>query len=647
MNTKQNDNLMDNQENKQMNKDAFNKDALLEKENLELEEEENLELDDANYDFDQNLEGKELDKEIRKFNANYKRSLKQTFLSTGALKEVDEDYLKKIRLKRNEILTTRKKIDSNMMELDKAFDAFKVIYYHDVNEDLISDTKDKALAQKTLSYRKSVRDTDVKIEKLEKEYKEASAKKEEELAAYKKSFSQTLMDLDRKKKGEIQKGKKAKAEEIASLNEMLSSTNDRIRINAINERLNTIKKESSEGSKEINIKYVGLRKEEDIKNINYLLDFEKQKALSDKTYQLENTELVYQKKKDELEYNITSKTYMLAAKRADNNLKRDLVIKKDGMLVNIYDSNSSLHEKLSASCVELLELQKNYNKNVLDIIVKDYIERTNLLLKKIKYVTNEFEKENAAFLEKATPAFLQSLCIMNQLSLKNLNRIVKREIEETALYAKSAFDSALRSNTSYAEVNSKLEKIFANYKKETTDLVTEIYNLLSKEAKEILTQSTLDTYLIQVAKKRSENYKELMDEINHTITSFATSQNKINQEYQNEIEKKNDLIKEKAKYFVGDYVDAKEELEAIDKIYQENEIQIDEELNNLNSDIDTRRSNLENELTLKKNEIEANYKQRIDELEEKNEEDLKKIEEAFKEQMKTITGVYKTENKLL
>mgnify|MGYP003306886573 CR=1 FL=1 len=115
----------------------------------------------------------------------------------------------------------------------------------DINDDKILDTKDKALAQKTLLNRKNVRDIDAKLDKMEKDYKESLKDSDEALADYKKSFAQTMMDFDRKMKVEISKSKKSKEEEITKLNFQLSETNNRLQINAINERLANIKKEET------------------------------------------------------------------------------------------------------------------------------------------------------------------------------------------------------------------------------------------------------------------------------------------------------------------------------------------------------------------------------------------------------------------
>ena len=58
-----------------------------------------------------------------------KKYKKNAFLSEGKLKDIDKDFLKKIKLKRNEVMQLKKKIEANDMELDKAFEAFENIYY--------------------------------------------------------------------------------------------------------------------------------------------------------------------------------------------------------------------------------------------------------------------------------------------------------------------------------------------------------------------------------------------------------------------------------------------------------------------------------------------------------------------------------------
>ena len=131
--------------------------------------------------------------------AQIKKLKKNATVSEANLKEIDNLYLKKIKSKRNEIIQLRKKIELNDNELAKAFSAFEDIYYVNLDDDKLLDTKDKALAQKTLSFRKSVRDYDLKIEKLNKEYNEVIKNISDEIQSKKKLYLQqdklNLVDL--------------------------------------------------------------------------------------------------------------------------------------------------------------------------------------------------------------------------------------------------------------------------------------------------------------------------------------------------------------------------------------------------------------------------------------------------------------------
>ena len=147
----------------------------------------------------------ELNIDDEKFNELYKKSFKQSIASDKELVDIDREYLKKIKAKRIEIISLKRRIDSNDSELQKALDAFNEVYYQDVDEEAILDTKDKALAQKTLFYRKSARDADQKLINLDKDNKEAIKNNELSLVEYKKAFTQNMMDLDREMKVEIQK----------------------------------------------------------------------------------------------------------------------------------------------------------------------------------------------------------------------------------------------------------------------------------------------------------------------------------------------------------------------------------------------------------------------------------------------------------
>lgn len=596
---------------------------------------------------DEYIDDIQLNKELRKFNVNYNRSIKNSIANDNTLKEIDEKFLKKIRIKRAEILSIRKKIDANLKELNDAYETFQSIYNHEITDEIIVDTKDKALAQKTLFYRKSIRDIDLRLEKEEKEYKELLKDKEDEFALYKKSFAQTIYDLERRKKGEIQKGKKAKADEIASLNEMLSETNDRTRINAINEHLNTIKKEALEGSKEINEKYLNLRRDEDLKNIANTLEYENSLIEIDKKYEELKNELTFQKKKNELNYEIESKTYILAAKRANNNLKKDLIIKKNGVLVNTYDSNKNLYERLVVSSIELLDLQKTYNKTVLNTILKELNDRTQLVLSKIKYVANNIKIEEESFEETANGAFIKSLFYYNELTMKNLKNVVKSEMNEVTNYIRAAYDANARADYKYSNINDKVKSYFETYKKECNDQVNQLFNNCNKETKDSLKYSQINNVLTTLAQNRLDEYKKLMEEVNHTIISFATGSDNYTLKYSDDDKTKEMLFDERSKYFTNDYKTAEEELKAIEVIHKEEEILIDEEYVSFQKESDEKKKALDEEIEQASKALEEAITSRIEAINDKYNSDEKAINEAFNENLKSLTGAYKTENKLI
>ena len=263
--------------------------------------------------------------------AQIKKLKKNATVSEANLKEIDNLYLKKIKSKRNEIIQLRKKIELNDNELAKAFSAFEDIYYVNLDDDKLLDTKDKALAQKTLSFRKSVRDYDLKIEKLNKEYNEVIKNISDEIQSKKKLYLQQIMDLDRKRKNEIAKERKTRQAELSRLNKLLSETNDRNKINEINERINSIKKETLDGIKAVEEKYINQRKDIDILNIESLRDDELKQNKLKYEFELNKLQINIQKRHDKLNYDLENKKYMLEVREANSSFKKDLILKKNAI----------------------------------------------------------------------------------------------------------------------------------------------------------------------------------------------------------------------------------------------------------------------------------------------------------------------------
>lgn len=590
----------------------------------------------------------ELNIDDEKFNELYKKSFKQSIASDKELVDIDREYLKKIKAKRIEIISLKRRIDSNDSELQKALDAFNEVYYQDVDEEAILDTKDKALAQKTLFYRKSARDADQKLINLDKDNKEAIKNNELSLAEYKKAFTQNMMDLDRKMKVEIQKARNAKKEEEIKLNNQLSESNTRSQINAINEYLGNIKKELLAIIKDIKIKYLNLRKEEELKNVLYLFENEKQNIQAQGEFERNKANLEFQKREAEIEYDSESKTYVLALKRANNNLKKDLILRKNGVITNITDLNKDLYEKITLASIELIELQNEFNAKVIDSIIDSDIERMKLVLGKSHDITNQFNSDISKLNSKGSSAFVKSLKNVNDLKQENLARVVNLEIDELVDNLRNAYFYNAKADYGYKHINDSVIKSFGEYKKEVYEKLNAMNALSQKLSKDCLKRITyLPTELKTVVVRRGSLYRNLMEKINNVIINFASGIDEEASKYKDEAEIRRVFKENEAKLYIEDFTNANDEIEAINVKHEEVDKQLDLEVSKFNSEIAEKRKELEKDKNSKESIIQDEINVKLGEIQAKYDSDVSEVENKYKEMLKELTGDYKTENKLL
>lgn len=590
----------------------------------------------------------ELNIDDEKFNELYKKSFKQSIASDKELVDIDREYLKKIKAKKIEIISLKRRIDSNDSELQKALDAFNEVYYQDVDEEAILDTKDKALAQKTLFYRKSARDADQKLINLDKDNKEAIKNNELSLVEYKKAFTQNMMDLDRKMKVEIQKARNAKKEEEIKLNNQLSESNTRSQINAINEYLGNIKKELLAIIKDIKIKYLNLRKDEELKNVLYLFENEKQNIQAQGEFERNKASLEFQKREAEIEYDSESKTYVLALKRANNNLKKDLILRKNGVITNITDLNKDLYEKITLASIELIELQNEFNAKVIDSIIDSDIERMKLVLGKSHDITNQFNSDVSKLNSKGSSAFVKSLKNVNDLKQENLARVVNLEIDELVDNLRNAYFYNAKADYGYKHINDSVIKSFGEYKKEVYEKLNAMNALSQKLSKDCLKRITyLPTELKTVVVRRGSLYRNLMEKINNVIINFASGIDEEASKYKDEAEIRRVFKENEAKLYIEDFTNANDEIEAINVKHEEVDKQLDLEVSKFNSEIAEKRKELEKDKNSKESIIQDEINVKLGEIQAKYDSDVSEVENKYKEMFKELTGDYKTENKLL
>lgn len=575
-----------------------------------------------------------------------KKYKKNAFLSEGKLKDIDKDFLKKIKLKRNEVMQLKKKIEANDMELDKAFEAFENIYYANLDAQILADTKDKVLAPKTLLHRKSVRDYDLKIDKLIKEYNEVVKESSEELQNKKKNYTQLIMDLDRKRKSESAKERKSRQAELSRLNKALSETNDRDKINELNERINAIKKETLDGIREVEEKYINQRKDIDINNIEFLREDELNQVKMNYDFEINKSQIIIQKRKDILNFDLENKKYMLEVRETDAIFKKDLVLKKNGALVAHDDNNKELYRKLVDSIDELNNLQIEYNSRLLDCVKKDYKERLDYENDNIRFLAVDVNL-SLDKLKKDSP-FALSLSFFNKLYLEHLKSCVQNEYDNILNNVRLAYSSFMKADYQYKDMNEKITKLFDDFYHNTIKNVSSLYEINQKlEAGIIKNFKTANDEINTIIQDRQDIYEELNNKINNCIYHYALGDDEEIIKYKDEDEIRKLIDKNKRHYLIGEYKSIDEEMDAIESIYREQIDNVNKEKAELDVYIQDEEKKILDDEAREKELIEKNYNDKKISINEEYDKQKEEVMNNYKIQIKKNEEDYKTENKLL
>ena len=575
-----------------------------------------------------------------------KKYKKNAFLSEGKLKDIDKDFLKKIKLKRNEVIQLKKKIEANDMELDKAFEAFENIYYANLDAQILADTKDKVLAPKTLLHRKSVRDYDLKIDKLIKEYNEVVKENSEELQNKKKNYTQLIMDLDRKRKSESAKERKSRQAELSRLNKALSETNDRDKINELNERINVIKKETLDGIREVEEKYINQRKDIDINNIEFLREDELNQVKMNYDFEINKSLIIIQKRKDILNFDLENKKYMLEVRETDAIFKKDLVLKKNGALVAHDDNNKELYRKLIDSIDELNNLQIEYNSRLLDCVKKDYKERLDYENDNIRFLAVDVNL-SLDKLKKDSP-FALSLSRFNKLYLEHLKSCVQNEYDNILNNVRLAYSSFMKADYQYKDMNEKITKLFDDFYHNTIKNVSSLYEINQKlEAGIIKNFKTANDEINTIIQDRQDIYEELNNKINNCIYHYALGDDEEIIKYKDEDKIRKLIDKNKRHYLIGEYKSIDEEMDAIESIYREQIDNVNKEKAELDAYIQDEEKKILDDEAREKELIEKNYNDKKISINEEYDKQKEEVMNNYKIQIKKNEEDYKTENKLL
>jgi hypothetical protein len=540
----------------------------------------------------------------------------------------------------------KKKIEANDMELDKAFEAFENIYYTNLDAQILADTKDKVLAPKTLLHRKSVRDYDLKIDKLIKEYNEVVKENSEELQNKKKNYTQLIMDLDRKRKSESAKERKSRQAELSRLNKALSETNDRDKINELNERINAIKKETLDGIREVEEKYINQRKDIDINNIEFLREDELNQVKMNYDFEINKSQIIIQKRKDILNFDLENKKYMLEVRETDAIFKKDLVLKKNGALVAHDDNNKELYRKLIDSIDGLNNLQIEYNSRLLDCVKKDYKERLDYENDNIRFLAVDVNL-SLDKLKKDSP-FALSLSHFNKLYLEHLKSCVQNEYDNILNNVRLAYSSFMKADYQYKDMNEKITKLFDDFYHNTIKNVSSLYEINQKlEAGIIKNFKTANDEINTIIQDRQDIYEELNNKINNCIYHYALGDDEEIIKYKDEDKIRKLIDKNKRHYLIGEYKSIDEEMDAIESIYREQIDNVNKEKAELEAYIQDEEKKILDDAAREKELIEKNYNDKKISINEEYDKQKEEVMNNYKIQIKKNEEDYKTENKLL
>ena len=486
----------------------------------------------------------------------------------------------------------------------------------------------------------------MKIDKLIKEYNEVVKESSEELQNKKKNYTQLIMDLDRKRKSESAKERKSRQAELSRLNKALSETNDRDKINELNERINAIKKETLDGIREVEEKYINQRKDIDINNIEFLREDELNQVKMNYDFEINKSQIIIQKRKDILNFDLENKKYMLEVRETDAIFKKDLVLKKNGALVAHDDNNKELYRKLIDSIDELNNLQIEYNSRLLDCVKKDYKERLDYENDNIRFLAVDVNL-SLDKLKKDSP-FALSLSRFNKLYLEHLKSCVQNEYDSILNNVRLAYSSFMKADYQYKDMNEKITKLFDDFYHNTIKNVSSLYEINQKlEAGIIKNFKTANDEINAIIQDRQDIYEELNNKINNCIYHYALGDDEEIIKYKDEDKIRKLIDKNKRHYLIGEYKSIDEEMDAIESIYREQIDNVNKEKAELDVYIQDEEKKILDDEAREKELIEKNYNDKKISINEEYDKQKEEVMNNYKIQIKKNEEDYKTENKLL
>lgn len=588
-------------------------------------------------------------KRLAFFNEVFNKARKNDRELTERMKLIDQKYQEDVREKKAELVKLNDKIKAIEVETKSALINFDMSYNLETEKEKLTNVKEKALAPKTLIYRKELHDINQKTEKLIKDNKVQLADKQLEFDENEKAYRNKMLEYEKKMKFEIQKSKQNSSNEYGDLNQKLAITDNRHEIKNIAKNIKEIRKVAFLDEKNIRIKYADLMMEEELKYLDYVEKYDCEIDSIKNEFAKTKNDFNANKKLIELTYEIENNKYLFGSRRASNNLHQKLITKKNGIVIAQTDKKHQTNDEINSVKRDLLQDKRVINEDMFKVLESRYDGHFPLVNTAYNASVLSLNSDLDSVCNFINSFLENSFDVINNLYQEYVNSTINYEYETLKIFLNCKYGFTSLNGYDYNQMLEKVNKLFEEFKEDEVksfelfkNEILKVYEALTKNVKESIEK------VKEIAKVKSENIKKYHDELEKIFRdNLSASINHSKEAYANEEKANLDFKNETDKLASDDLKMCNDETTRINQEHEQINTEINNDVNAYNEKIKQAKADIENERIAAQKEIENSSKEYIESLKNKKKEEILEINNKYAAKKEQILVDYKTQLELL
>lgn len=590
---------------------------------------------------------KQADKRLSFFNDLFVKLRRGNRESVDALRVIEKNYQAELALEKEMFNLLKTNIEGLENELKVSLDNFNKNFNIE-NETLkLANNKEKGLMPKTQIYRKETHDVTFKSDRLLKEEKDTLKEKQEAFEEFENTYRNKIQDLEKRLRYEVNKIKNSTLNEYDDLQKSLLNNNNRKEIKQINKKIEEIRKVGIKSEKDIRLQYL---KEIELVEIEYTKL--KKDALVEinnikKDFNIKKLELESERKIINLNYQIELDRYDFGSRRAINNLKQKMLLKKNAVILNQFEKIKNVSLEYQKEQREKIEYKRTISKDFIEVMDNNYKAFDETLKVGTVLLNNVYFEQIDAFKVYLHNGINHAYSLFVCLHDEYVNNVIANEYETLKLFVNAKYNYEALCHRDFSVECNRLNELYEKFVNDIKvksniynervqtlfDNMTETVNSLIESIKSIWNETNIiDSFHLNIR-----------DELNNII---ASSNKYLDDSYLKEsntfvyVDEQINKFNNTMDYTSKENNDMALEHKSVEEI-------VENEMNVYHQEKENERQNIANELKdlILKEEEEAknNEKSYVDDMNSslqnialKKANDIKEIENDYKTQMNLL-----------